>query len=279
MKSLIQDIKKKKELSAISDKFVKDHLINYFKQNPKIKTKLEKSLNPKSAVYKKVVKEIRAKLRRVYGLFREDNTKQQLELIKTLKGRNLALRILETHSSTKERLPIYEKLYHNIFQITGEPKTLLDLGSGINPFSYIFMKVKNLNYHTFDLSNHEVSLINIFFKQQSINGTAKVLDLLELKESKNTKKTGASKKLPEADVAFLFKMTDALDQGKGHKTTEIILTKIPAKFVVVSFATKTMSGKKMTAPRRSWMEWLCKRVGYTYKILEFTNEIFYVIRK
>jgi len=86
-------------------------------------------------------------------------------------------------------------------------------------------------------------------------------------------------KLPSVDVAFLFKMTDMIDQGKGHKKTEELLKAIPAKWIVASFPTKTMSGKRMNVPHRNWMEWLCRRLGWSYEIIEFTNELFYVIGK
>ena len=74
-------------------------------------------------------------------------------------------------------------------------------------------------------------------------------------------------------------MTDVLDKGKGHKTSEEIIKAIPAKFVVVSFATLTISGKKMNYPRRGWIELMCKRLGYEFKLLEFSNELFYVVMK
>ena len=86
-------------------------------------------------------------------------------------------------------------------------------------------------------------------------------------------------KIPPADLCFLFKMTEVLDQGKGHIATEAVLKAIPAKHIVVSFSTRTMSGKAMTAPRRRWMEWLCQRLHYQYTILEFGNEILYVVKK
>ena len=85
--------------------------------------------------------------------------------------------------------------------------------------------------------------------------------------------------IPPADLCFLFKMTDILDQGKGHKVTEEIIRKVPAKFVVVSFPTKTMSGKRMNYPRRKWIELMCQRLNYEVKIIEFSNELFYVIKK
>ena len=89
-------------------------------------------------------------------------------------------------------------------------------------------------------------------------------------------------KLPQlgkVDVCFLFKMTDVLDRGKGHKVTELVIRNVPARYVVLSFPTHTMSGKKMNVPVRNWVQWMCKRLGYKYTILEFETEIFYVVEK
>jgi hypothetical protein len=267
LNDLIKEIKRKKELSELDDKFVKEELNRFFKREAKIFKKLKEDLNPKSKEYKKVVKEVRAKLRRSYGLFRvEKESKNLKELIKTKDYQ----KILETHSSTKERLSFYNQLYKNIFRITEIPKTILDLGAGINPLSFSHMELKKVNYYAYDLSKEEVKILNQFFKDKKINGKAGILDLL------NTKKV---KKLPKADLAFLFKMTDVLDKGKGHKTSEEVITAIPAKFIIVSFPTLTMSGKPMNHPRRGWIELMCKRLGYKLNILEFSNEIFYVLEK
>ncbi|MDP3990569.1 MAG: hypothetical protein Q8Q01_05190 [archaeon] len=264
MEEFIQEIKKKKELSSISDQFVKTELEKYLKQHPRIDLT---KLNVKSKDYRIIIKDIRTILRRVYGLFRDENKKEREQLLS--EGR--IKEILTTHSSTKERLLIYEDLYQKIFTITGKPKTILDLGCGLNPFSYLFMKLKELEYHAYDISSEEIEFIQKYFKilekkNSSFKGRAEVKDIV-------------NDILPKVDVCFLLKMTDVLDRGKGHKITENLLEKIPAKYMIMSFATRTMSGKKMTAPRRNWVEWLCERKGYVHQIIEFTNEIFYVIKK
>jgi hypothetical protein len=261
IKQLIRDIKKKKELREISDKFVKEQLDKLFTKDVKV------DFNPRSAVYKTIIKDVRAKLRRVYGLFR---TKENLAEIKKLLSEKKIDQILSVHSSTKERILFYPQLYQKIFQITGKPKTLLDLGCGINPFSFQHMKLSKLNYYAYDLSKEEISLINQYFKSINLDGKAEILNLLDFDKVK---------RLPSADLSFLFKMTDVLDRGKGHKTSEELIKSIPAKHVVISFATLTMSGKKMNHPRRGWIELMSKRLGYSYQLLEFSNELFYVISK
>ena len=273
---LIQDIKKKKELRSIDDAFVAEHLHKYLQQEPKNAKALRENFNPKSKAYASVIKNVRSQLRKVYGLFRDDpkGRKSLVEelLISTKQNRaNLLNQILSTHSSTQERLPLYTKLYSKISAIMEKPKIILDLGCGINPFSFPFMKLKECTYHAYDINEEEIGSLNKYFhllhtENPSFTGKAVVADISKVN-------------FPKADLCFLLKITDLIDKGKGHKGTEELLRRIPAKFVVISFATKTMSGKAMTAPRRSWMEWLCKRLGWEYIILEFENEIFYVVKK
>ena len=278
---LVEEIKKKKELLYVSDSFVKEFVVKYLQQQQKISQALQKDLNPKSKAYALVIKNVRAQLRRVYGLFRDDSgTRKKLvqDLLKSQKQKQISIinEILSTHTSTQERLPMYEGLYSRIFKITGQPKVILDLGCGINPFSFPYMKLQKCTYYAYDVNEEEIQSLNIYFRllhQENIHfqGRAELLDIRS--------EAVLAKDLPVAEVCFLFKMTEVMDRGKGHTKTEAVLKKIPAKQIVVSFATKTMSGKKMTAPRRKWMEWLCKRLGYEYTLLEFPNEIFYVVKK
>ncbi len=279
---LIGEIKNKKELRELSDDFVRDNLFKYLQEKPKLALALIKKYNTKSATIKKIVKELRARLRRVYGLFRvEEEAKKRKELFNQLfslpvhRWKQVLDQILATHSSTKERLPFYQSLYQKLFKITGKPQTLIDLGCGINPFSLGYLKLKNLNYYAYDISEEEQESLNKFFKKmhsqnKDFKGRAEVFDLLHWVKLK---------KLKQADICLLFKMTDVLDQGKGHKISEIIIRNVPAKYVVVSFPTLTMSGKKMNHPRRKWIELMCQRLKYPYQILEFSNEIFYCLKK
>jgi hypothetical protein len=247
MKTLVTHIKRKKELASLSDQFVNDELKRYFITHPALKKFLSQQ---KSKQYKQIVKDVRAELRKIYGLFRE-------------RGRSQVM--LKSHASTRERLSYYETLYKKIFKITGTPKVVLDLGCGVNPFSYKFIKAK-ITYYAYDIDEEESGLINDYFSQEKIVGKAEVKDITRVKQ------------FPRADIVFLFKVTDMLDRGKGHKKTEELLQKLPVTYAVVSFPTKTMSGKHMNVPQRPWFERLCKRLEWNYSLLEFPNEIYYVVK-
>ena len=209
--ALVENIKKKKELQSIADDFVEQCLVKYLNQEPKLLKLLQEKFNPKSKAYVLVIKNVRSQLRRVYGLFRDDPQERKILIEKLLisprqKRSSLLQQILSTHSSTQERLSIYEQLYSKIFALSGKPKTILDLGCGINPFSFPYLKLKECTYYAYDLIEEEIEAINNYFalvkkENPSFIGKALVADIL-------------AETLPKADLCFLFKITDVIDQGK-----------------------------------------------------------------
>jgi hypothetical protein len=285
--SLVKDITKKKELAGVQSDFVKKQLLEFLKRDEKAsRYVLSDKFSVKAKEYKRIVKGVRARLRRYHSLFAVGDVEtERLELFSELlkekdhaKAMKIIVKLLETHSSTKERLPFYSQFYKKLFKITGEVNSVLDLGSGLNPLSIIYANLimKNkFHYYAYEINKKEVEFLNKYFTlmkkcHSSFIGKAENLDLTKVR---------ALSKLPQADVCFLFKMTDVLEQGRGHKVTEQILQAVKAKFVVVSFPTLTMSGKRMNYPRRRWMELMCERLGWSYSLIEMPNELFYVVMK
>ena len=289
---LIADIKKKKELSGVDEKFIYSQLLSVLEKNHKLAQELQKKIHPKSSAYKELLSLVRAQLRRVYGLFREaediKNRKSLLEGFKKVpsaKRKEVIEAILKTSAATRERWAFYEQFWEKVFQIikmeittikiSKKSKTIIDIGAGIHPFSLDLAHLKPLHYYAYDLGNDEVALLNDFFlflnkQNHSFHGKAEVFDALQFEELR---------KLPKADVAFLLKMTDVLDRGRGHKVSEYVISAVPAKYVIVSFSTVTMSGKPMNFPERKWIELMCKRLRYDFEKFLLGKEIFYVVKK
>ncbi|MCD6575587.1 MAG: hypothetical protein J7K73_00310 [Nanoarchaeota archaeon] len=268
---ILKDVKKKKELSTISDEFVQGIVEKHLRSNTKLKAFFEghelKTLS-RSTKYKEFIKKIRAELRKVYGVYAKENFEKRENFLR--EGRYVE--ILKSHLSTKERLDIYPQLYKKIWEITGKPKSILDLACGMNPFSLRYMNLEDVTYLAIDISKEDAKLINKFFKQEGVKGKAKVMNLLKIKEK------NIFEKLPQFDVAFLFKFLDTTII-KSRKIGELLIKSIPAKWIVVSFSTKTIGQKEMKKANRDWIKKLCEKLGYEVKVLNFKNEIFYVIRK
>jgi len=209
------------------------------------------------------IKEIKAKLHRLYGAFQTTKRSKRDKLLENgdIEG------ILKTNRSSKERLGDYNILYKKIFAITGIPKRIIDLGCGLNPISYVYLGCKP-KYSAYDVNEGEINFINKFFEKFGIDGKAEVFDLVS-EDVKN---------LHEADVCFLFKVLEVIED-KGYKLAEKIVSDVNCRFVVVSFATETLSGRKMRYPTRGWFERLCERLNYEWRKVEIKNEVFYVVEK
>lgn len=239
LNKLVKKIKEKKSLKKIDDKLVLEQ-INKF-TTPK--TNLEKKKD-----FKKILKQIRNELNKIYG---------QYQLKESL--------TLQSHKSTKERSPYYKDLYKNIFQITGKPKSILDLASGLNPLSYKFLNCKP-KYIATELTKEDVNNLNYYFKKNKINAKAIQKDLTK------------QKTFPKTDITFLFKVLDTIET-KGHKLSEQIIKNLKSKYIIVSFSTLTVKGQRMRYPRRGWFEQMLKRLNIEYKKIIIPNEIFYILKK
>lgn len=249
--SLIAEIKQKKELSGLNDSVIQEALKKYF-TNYKIG---EKELSEKER--KIIVKEIRDKLRHLTGRFQASQDSRR-SLLKKGKISDL----LSTHTSTKERLDDYQALKDKISSLN--INSILDLGCGINP---IALASKDIEYSAADINEDDLKLVRIYFKLNHIQGNVFFYDLRELEKS-----------LPKADLCLLFKVFDVLET-KGHKQAEKIIKFIQCKYIMMSFSTKTLSGKPMNHPQRGWIERLLKRLNYDYECFKTKNEIFYLVSK
>lgn len=268
IKKLIGKIKEKKELNTVEDRLVRKELINYFKQNPKSLKKVQEG-RTRSQEYKQIIKDIRAVLRRIYGLF----------LTRAAQDREQYLeqgdyeKILETHKSTKERLPHYQEIYKKIFEVTGKPGVILDLGCGMNPLSYPYMKT-DAEYYASELNEEDCRFLQKCFDRMNIKGKAIPLDLTEA-----AKNPALLEMFPKADVCFLFKVLDEIERKKGRKTSEALIKAVNADWLVISFSARTLAGGPMRKPYRRWLEQMLARLGYEYKLIKEGNEIFYIVQK
>ena len=248
---LIKEIKKKKELSGLSNQVVVDYLESYIK---KYNLSLEKL---KEKEIKLLIKELRSQLRNLTGRFQK-STKNRLKLL----NEDSIKELLATHSSTSERLNFYPELKKIIKEL--KINSILDLGCGLNPLA---LAEKNIKYYASDIKEDDLSLVDKFFKKNSIKGKVFIQDIRKI-----------SSDLPKADICLLFKVLDIADKA-NYKLAEKLIKNLSCRYILVSFATKTLSGRKMNFPRRKWLEHLLKNLGLKYKIISSDNEIFYLIDK
>jgi len=284
-KLIYSAIKKKKELQGLKENLIEKELNKLLLRNPKLlKISKEKDLKKfdRSAVFKRIVKDIRRVLHRSHGVFQKDKSKRAaiLEELKMSKNKVSLVppkKLLSTNISTKERIDSYKRLYSQIFDITSKPKSILDLGSGLNPLSFPYMGLKEVKYLATEINQSDVKFLNDYFtimKNQGLNGKAELLDLTEPSSLETLQN------LSQVDVCFMFKLLESLEETKKRKfkLIERILLSLKSEWIIVSFATKTVAQKNIKFKQTKWFDSMLQRLNKEFIKIEFSNEIFYVIK-
>lgn len=228
MNNLISEVKKKREMSGLPDSLVE-----------KVLDDLEEGLDDKTKV-----KETRAKLRKYFGVFLTN---------KIIKPKNLGdyKMILKSHKSSAKR--DYNDFYDKLFDVK-KFETVVDLGCGVNGFSYPYLleENKNIQYVGVEASKVLVDNMNKFFKEEKYDAKAIWLNLLEIEKVKEI--LGSVK---ERKCIFCFQVIDALEKMKenyGSYFLEEILKMISKDdLLIVSFPLSNLSGRRELAVKRNWL--------------------------
>jgi len=247
-KELIEKIMEKKEFSQLIKEDVK---LVFEKFNKEDFSNEEK------------IKLTRALLKKVFSSFMGRR-------ILNLKDKNSEW-VLAHHVSTKERINFYSELYSRIL---GGEKSILDLGCGINGFSFSYLP-KGISYFGVESVGQLVNLVNFYFKKNKLKGEVFHESLFCLNKLKDI-----FKKVEGRKIIFLFKVLDGLEiiQRNYSKTLLKEIVSLGEK-VVVSFATRSLvRGTKFKANHN----WLGSFIRENFKILdefELGNERYLVFSK
>jgi len=185
--------------------------------------------------------------------------------------------ILRKHISTKERLPYYKEIYKRILKDLNKKISVIDLGAGINGFSYKYFKDIgfSVNYVAVEAVGQLVNLMNHYFEKEKINGKAFHFSLFEKEKVKRLIK-GQNK----PRIVFLFKTIDSLEMLERNYSKKFILEIAPfIDRIIVSFATKSIGKRKKFKVKRNWILEFIKK---NFKILDdfdFGGERYIVFRK
>lgn len=268
---LIEDIRDKPTLKNLSTEFCADKLRKYLSNRMSVLTKLS---NPRSKEYRLAVRHVRQKSHEIYEVFQTKEVPKRAGLLLRIEHfiPDEHLPILRTHLSTRERIPFYPHLYDLLFTVTGYPKSILDIGCGLNPFSLPFMHldVDGLFYTASDLGGEDLFLIRKYFERIGLlEGKTFACNLITDHEQ--------LKKHP-ADICFAFKLFDVLETQKENITYKI-LSSLRCTYLIASFPLHSISQGTMRRTKVSYFERMVKKMGFACKNIFFENELFYIVHK
>jgi len=225
---------------------------------------------------KDLVKAVRKKLHRIVAAYLGDpdyaaatqELTQSADSGSSEQLRAVCARLLETHLSTRERLPIYDQFYAGIFAVTGRPSALMDVACGLNPLSFAWMNLPpTTRYYAYDINQQRVDLLNHAFVLQGLAPLARVQDVL------------VDPPQEQADVAFLFKEVHRLEARQRGSSLRL-LESLPVRWIAVSLPTQNSNGSHDLRDRhRQLLATIIAGKPWTTTELEFESELVFCLDK
>jgi 16S rRNA (guanine(1405)-N(7))-methyltransferase len=180
----------------------------------------------------------------------------------------ICLELMGAHLSTRERLPILTEFYPRIFEVTGKPRSLLDVACGLNPLALPWMGLEPaIEYHAYDIHEPRIQFLNRFFALQGLLQLAKLQDV--------------AVRFPQerADVALFLKEMPRFARnyrGLGRP----LLDALDVRYLVVSFPTiSTHGGRNLTGRYREFFYELIDGHSWPVTELLFEGELVFCAQK
>ena len=184
--------------------------------------------------------------------------------------REFAAKMLRSHTSTAERMPVMETLYAFVSEQLPQKDalTILDLACAANPFALPWMHLPvGTRFLAYDLNGARVDLLNRFFQKYDLNAQAFHQDILV--------------DVPQepADAALFFKEAHRFEQ-RQKGSTRIFLEQLQIPLVFLSLPARSITGRHDLRDKHTKLVMQAMDgTGWQLQIKEFGEEILYCIRK
>ena len=223
----------------------------------------------------------RRKLHQICGAFQSLSARAALrKWLERLPGqasdisilRMLFAEMLQLHLSTRERFDSLERFYQVIFYACGTPRSIIDLGCGLNPFTLPWMPepiFRSVHYLGSDIDGELLEVVAAAGVRLGCSWQVRCTDLLEAGDGGEC-----------FDLAFLFKLLPTLEQEDLDAPAEI-LRRLPARRAVVSFPVRSLCGRScgMRENYAEKMQQWSRQAGGECRRLAFEQELLFLFEK
>jgi len=227
---------------------------------------------------KETVKAVRSKLHQVAGAYQEkgmDFPSWRRELAglppepSSAAMRNFCERVMKTHASTRERLPILADFYTKVFASLPPIQSVFDLACGLNPLALPWMPLADsASYQACDIYTDLMDFLGKFISHLGLNGGACLCDLTE------------SIPAQPVQLAMALKTLPVLEQLEKDLPSRL-LEGLNAEYILVSYPGRSLGGrsKGMVTNYAARFESLTAGKGWQIQRFDFFGELAYLIRK
>lgn len=178
-------------------------------------------------------------------------------------------RVMKTHASTRERLPILADFYSTVFTALPPISSVLDLACGLNPLAIPWMPLaEGAIYQAGDIYQGLVDFLGEFFGHLQIPGRADLCDLTE--------------RIPgqAVQLALVLKTLPVLEQLEKDLPSRL-LDGLNAEYILVSYPGHSLGGRSrgMLTNYAARFESLTNGKGWQIQRFDFAGELAFLIRK
>ncbi len=225
---------------------------------------------------KEAVKETRNKLHQVGGAYQE-TTPDYLRLSAELDAtpaedgalRQFCRRAMQSHTSTRERLPYLEDFFKPLREQLGPVNSILDLACGLNPLALPWLPLApGGQYFACDIYADMVAFLNHFFTHCGVNGRAEVCDLT------------AGLPAQPVELALLLKTLPCLEQ-LDRSIGPRLLDGVKANALLVSFPALSLGGRGKGMPQNYTAHFEALIAGRNWQVehWEVKTEVVFLVKK
>lgn len=236
-----------------------------------LRTELARQPNPKAAM-----RVARRKLHEVVALYLGDPDYDAAEAdlqVACASGDAEAIRatcaaIMETHHSTRERLPLLGTFYPRIWEVTGTPRAVLDLACGLNPLALPWMALPpDARFYAYELHERRAAFLARALTLLGVAGGAFARDILVQPPAEH------------GDVALLLKEIHRMEKRRRGIVLPL-LDALDVRWIVLSSPTRSRSGRRAVKEtyRRQVHAILAARPWRVTEV-DFPGELVYCVDK
>jgi len=180
----------------------------------------------------------------------------------------VCVEILASHASTRERIPLLDHFYEQLWTVTGMPGTILDLACGLHPFGLPWMGLPaQTHYYAYDLHSPRIASINQFFTLMDREPLGFAQDIL------------VSPPQIDADVGLFFKEAHRFEQRKKG-CNRAFFEALKVRWLLVSLPAADLSGHHSLVERqRKLMNSILAGSNWPVVEILIENELIFCIRK
>ena len=263
-----------------------DHLVNtvlaskgYREIAPSLIREIAAQELTKRRSLKEAIKATKNKLHQVSGAYldgAENYSAWLLELHEAMSSgerdrlRAWCRQIMQHHASTRERLPILDQFYTEIFAHLPPIHSLLDIACGLNPLALPWMPLtKGATYLACDIQQDMMAFLQQWFHaESSVQGCAQVCNVLSACPTDSI------------DVALLLKTIPCLEQIDKTAGLRLLHT-IQADYLVISYPVRSLGGKHkgMIDYYEEHFRKLVSQEAWGITKLIFPTELVFIVKK